>query len=125
VKCEFNDPGQFPNIFLHILHKYSNCSFPIPFLVLSGRSLSQIEFYDSQKLLCRYDPIYVDNLGIPDIFFSRGKNITLSSERLEKCIDFILSSNDVFKSAVQPLFTFFHLFEKFFTNLYLMTLRFA
>jgi hypothetical protein len=78
--------------------------------VLSGQALSKIEFYDLEQIFCDYEPIYVDNLGIPDIFFSRGKNITLSSEKLEKLIDFILSSKCVCKEGFHSFLDLLSLF---------------
>jgi hypothetical protein len=90
VKESDEDKIDFPSIFLFIQKNYSFCSFPIPFLVLSGKNVTKTAFFDSRGYRIFEDPIYTDKLGIPDLGFQRGKFVEISRTIQSKLIERIL-----------------------------------
>jgi hypothetical protein len=87
VKESDEDKIDFPSIFQFLQKNYSFCSFPIPFLVLSGKNVTKTAFFDTHGHRIFEDPIYTDKLGIPDLEFQRGKFVEISRTRLSKLIE--------------------------------------
>jgi hypothetical protein len=93
VKETSDDNLNIPLITDHIHSFYSQLSFPVPFLFVAGKYLSYVAFYNSNGPVTYSPPFYVDELGIPDVRFIRGKSLKISNEELSKLIDRILTSN--------------------------------
>lgn len=67
-------------------------------LNLHGTEISSIIFSSGSMISRKIRSIYVDENGIEDVGFRRGKNLTLSQERYNKLIDAYLSG-DIFDDS--------------------------
>jgi hypothetical protein len=93
VKETNEDTLDIPLMTDHVQSFFSQCTFPIPFLFVTGRYVTWVAFYNSNGPVCYSPPFYVDELGIPDVGFRRGKSIKISNEELNKLINRMLTSN--------------------------------
>jgi hypothetical protein len=93
VKETNEDTLNIPLITNHIRSNFSQLTFPIPFLFATGQNVTWVAFYNSNGPVCYSPPFYVDELGIPDVGFKRGKSIKIFNEELENVINRILTSN--------------------------------
>jgi hypothetical protein len=93
VKETNSDPQNIPLITDYVRSSFLQYTFPIPFLFITGKYITWVAFYASNGPVCYSPPFYVDEFGIPDVGFKRGKPIRISNEELSKFINRILASN--------------------------------
>jgi hypothetical protein len=91
VRNSESDNCTYPLIHDHLKQHYSSCTFPVPFLILSGVDSTKILFVNQFRVRQLNNPIYLDYFGIPNCGFLRRSNLILSSERVESLIHFILT----------------------------------
>lgn len=91
VKFSASDSYSCSIISDYIQTHFSNYSFPIPFLKLSGENVTEITFFNLTGQRCSYKSIYIDEFGISDEGFKRHKYLTLSEEKIQQLVEDLLT----------------------------------